>query len=204
MSGGKRVALYVRVSTDGQSTENQRQELQQVAERHGWKVVATYVDRGVSGAKGREQRPQFNALWQAVARREVDLVASWSVDRLGRSLQDLVSFLGELRAKGVDLYLHQQGLDTSTPAGKAMFQMMGVFAEFERAMIVERVKAGLQRARKEGRVGGRPRVPSRIEERARQLLAEGTGIRKTAELLGIGVSVVQRLRAEAAYVKHAR
>ena len=83
----KRVALYVRVSTDGQTTDNQRQELDTVAKRHGWKVVATYADKGISGSKGREQRPGYNALWQAVSRREVDLVAAWSVDRLGRSLQ---------------------------------------------------------------------------------------------------------------------
>ncbi|MBI1210457.1 MAG: resolvase [Alphaproteobacteria bacterium] len=195
MGKSKRVALYVRVSTDGQSTDNQRQELEQVAERHGWSVVAVFSDRGVSGARGRNKRPGYDALWQAVARREIDLVAAWSVDRLGRSLQDLVNFLSELRAKGVDLYLHQQGLDTSTPAGKAMFQMMGVFAEFERAMIVERVKAGLRRARKEGRVGGRPRVDERKERRAREMLASGVGMRKIAAVVGIGVSVVQRIKA---------
>jgi DNA invertase Pin-like site-specific DNA recombinase len=193
---GKRVGLYVRVSTDGQSTENQRQELERVARRHGWKIVATFADRGISGAKGRDQRPGYNALCQAISRRDIDLVAAWSVDRLGRSLQDLVSFLGELKAKGVDLYLHRQGLDTSTPAGKAMFQMMGVFAEFERAMIVERVKAGLIRARKEGRVGGRPRVDTRKEQRARDMLAAGAGIRKTATKIGVGVSVVQRIKSE--------
>lgn len=193
----KRVALYIRVSTDGQTTDNQRQELERVAERHGWEVVAVFADRGISGSKGRDERPGYEALWQAVARREVDLVASWSVDRLSRSLQDLVGFLGELKVKGVDLYLHQQGLDTSTPAGKAMFQMMGVFAEFERAMIVERVKAGLRRAKREGRIGGRPRVAALVEERVREMLAAGTGIRKTATVLGIGVSVVQRVRATA-------
>jgi DNA invertase Pin-like site-specific DNA recombinase len=192
----KRVAMYVRVSTDGQTTDNQQQELQKVAERHGWHIVATFADKGISGAKGRDKRPGYEALWQAVSRKEIDLVAAWSVDRLGRSLQDLVSFLGELKAKGVDLYLHQQGLDTSTPAGKAMFQMMGVFSEFERAMIVERVKAGLRRARKEGRVGGRPRIGAKIEERVRKMLADGVGIRKTAKALGVGVSVVQRVKYE--------
>ncbi len=193
----KRVAIYVRVSTDGQSVDNQRLDLEKAAERHGWIVVDVYTDRGISGAKGREQRPGFDALCKAIARREVDLVASWSVDRLGRSLQDLVGFLSELKAKGVDLYLHQQGLDTSTPAGKAMFQMMGVFAEFERAMIVERVKAGLKRARREGRVGGRPRVSTQIETQVLALLKAGKGIRATATEAGVGVSVVQRLKAAA-------
>ncbi len=133
----KRVAIYARVSTNGQSVTNQLRELRQVAKRQGWKVVGEFMDRGVSGAKGRAHRPQFDKLCQAATRREIDLIMSWSVDRLGRSLQHLVTFLGEIHAKGVDLYLHQQGVDTSTPAGKALFQMCGVFAEFERAMIQE-------------------------------------------------------------------
>ena len=138
----KRVALYLRVSTSEQTTRNQRRELHAVAERHSWHIVATYEDAGVSGAKGRDERPGFDQLMMAVARREIDMVAAWSVDRLGRSLTDLLSFLTDLHAKGVDLFLHQQGLDTSTPSGRAMFQMLGVFAEFERAMIRERVMAG--------------------------------------------------------------
>jgi len=130
----KRVALYTRVSTSGQTVENQRRELAAVAKRHGWRVVSTFKDQGVSGAKGRDRRPGYDQLCNGIARREFDMVAAWSVDRLGRSLQDLVGFLGELHAKGVDLYLHQQGIDTSTPAGKALFQMLGVFAEFSRPL----------------------------------------------------------------------
>jgi len=114
----KRVALYVRVSTDHQTIKNQERELQAVAERHGWQVVAVFKDQGISGAKGRDGRPGLDKLLQAVARKEVDMVAAWSVDRLGRSLQDLVHILQELHAKGVDLFLHQQGLDTSTPSGR--------------------------------------------------------------------------------------
>ena len=128
------------------SAPSRRRELDAVASRHDWKIVATFADEGISGTKSRDQRPGFDQLCQGVARREFDQAAAWSVDRLGRSLKDLVMFLGELHAKGIDLYLHQQGLDNSTPAGKAMFQMMGVFAEFERAMIVERVNASLARA----------------------------------------------------------
>ncbi len=140
MSKPRNVALYARVSTDGQSTENQLRELRAAIARHGWSIVAEYVDHSISGAKGRKDRPQFDALLHAVARKEFDMVAAWSVDRLGRSLQDLVSFLGDLQCKKVDLYLHQQALDTSTPSGKAMFGMLGVFAEFERAIIQERVQ----------------------------------------------------------------
>ena len=155
----KRVALYVRVSTDHQSVKNQEIELQVVAERHGWQVVSVYRDQGISGAKGRDKRPGLDKLLQAVARKEFDLVAAWSVDRLGRSLIDLVGILQEFHAKHVDLYLHQQGIDTTTPSGKAMFQMMGVFAEFERSIIHERVMAGLARAKAEGiHLGRRPTV----------------------------------------------
>ncbi len=141
----KRVAIYARVSTDrSQTVENQLRELQEVAQRQGWIVTDIFTDEGISGAKGRDKRPGFDALLKAIARREVDLVAAWAVDRIGRSLPHLVGFLGDIQAKGVDLYLHQQGLDTSTPSGRMLFQMLGVFADFERAMIRERILAGLR------------------------------------------------------------
>jgi DNA invertase Pin-like site-specific DNA recombinase len=101
----------------------------------------------------------FDRLHTAIVRREIDMVATWSVNRLGRSLQDLVAFLAELQASRCELYLHQQGLDTSTPAGRALFGTLSVFADFERAMIVERTKAGLARARAQGKLIGRPKVP---------------------------------------------
>jgi DNA invertase Pin-like site-specific DNA recombinase len=191
----KKVALYSRVSTDNQTTENQLLELREVAARNGWVVVQEFTDQGISGAKGRDQRPAFDALIKAAMRKEFDLIASWSVDRLGRSLQDLVAFLSDIHAKQVDLYLHQQGMDTSTPSGKALFQMMGVFAEFERAMIQERVKAGLQRAKAQGKRLGRPTVTPDIEDRILALREQGMGKIKIAKTLGIGVSVVQRLTA---------
>ncbi len=188
-------AIYARVSTDGQTTENQLLELRQVALRMGWDVVAEYVDHGISGAKGRDKRPQFDALCKGAIRREFDIVMAWSVDRLSRSLQHLLTFLGEVHAKDVDLYLHQQGIDTTTPAGKAMFQMCGVFAEFERAMIQDRVKAGLARAVARGTRLGRPPVSARIETKIRAARREGKGIRKIAAEVGVGVSVVQRIVA---------
>ena len=196
-SKARRAALYARVSTGGQTVENQLRELRAVAERHGWQIVAEFSDKGISGAKGREQRPGLDKLLQAVARREVDIVLSWSVDRLGRSLQGLLSFLAELHAKGVDLYLHQQGLDTSTPAGKALFQMMGVFSEFERAIIRERVRSGLERAKAQGKVLGRRRNddPQRLAS-VQRLRKKGVGIGKIARTLGIGASYVQRVVAE--------
>lgn len=191
----KRVAIYLRVSTKEQTTENQRRELEVVAQRAGWDVVSVFEDAGVSGAKGREKRPAYDALLKAVARREVDLVAAWSVDRLGRSMQDLVSFLEDLKGHGADLYLHQQALDTTTPSGRALFGMMAVFAEFERAMIQERVHAGLSRAKAQGKKLGRPTLSGDIEAKVRTLRAEGMGVVKVAKSLGIGVSAVQRIDA---------
>ena len=196
----KRVALYARVSTDGQSVENQLEELREVAHRHGWHVVATFADRGISGTKGREGRPEFDKLLKSIARRDVDMVAAWSVDRLGRSLQHLVPFLSDLQSKGVDLFLLRQGLDTSTPSGWAMFQMLGVFAEFEAAMIRERVRAGVARAKrkgtKSGRPIGRPKLDAKRESAVRKALGAGAGILKVAKALSVGTGTVARIAAD--------
>ena len=189
----KRVALYIRVSTSKQDTENQRRELEAVADRSGWKIVEVYEDAGISGAKGRDQRPGLDAMMKAVNAKEFDMVATWSVDRLGRSLTDLLSILQGLHEKGGGLFLHQQGLDTTTTAGKAMFQMLGVFAEFERGIIRERVNAGLARARAKGTKLGRRRVTPTVEARILELRSEGYGILKIGRKLGIGTSVVQRV-----------
>ena len=193
----KRVAIYTRVSTsDGkQTTENQLRDLHMMAERMGWTVVAHFTDEGISGARGREKRPGLDALLKGITRREFDMVAAWSVCRLGRSLQHLISLLGDLDARGVDLYLHVQALDTSTPSGKAMFQMLGVFAEFERAMISERVKAGLARS---ARKGGRPRLDADKAEQIRRSLARGTSINATAKKLRVGVGTVHRMKQQMA------
>lgn len=194
-----RVAIYSRVSTDKQTTANQERELREIAEREGWEIVETYRDAGISGAKGRDARPAFDALCKDATRRRFDLIMAWSVDRLGRSLQDLVAFLTEVHAAGVDLFLHQQGLDTRSPAGKAMFQMMGVFAEFERAMIRERVNAGLARARGEGKTLGRPKTPPEIEKAIAKALKSGAlGMHKIAALHGVGTGTVQRIAKEIA------
>ena len=187
----KRVAIYLRVSTDQQTTDNQKLELEAIADRLGWNIVAILADHAISGAKGRDQRPAFNQLMTMVTRKEIDMVACWSVDRLGRSLQHLVAFLGEINARGVDLYLHTQGLDTSTPAGRAMFSMLSVFAEFERAILRERVMAGLARSTKRS---GRPPLDADKERRARKLLANGQSINATAKKLRIGVATVHRLK----------
>src|SRR3954454_25166071 len=193
----KRAAIYLRVSTSGQTTENQRRELQIVATQRGWKVVAEYEDAGISGAKGRDKRPGFDRMLKDATAGRFDIVAAWSVDRLGRSLQDLIGFLSELHSTGRDLYLHQQAIDTSTPSGKAMFQMLGVFAEFERGMIRERVNAGLARAKAKGVKLGRRRIDPKLEQRIRDLRRDGIGILSIGAKLGIGTSTVQRVVAEA-------
>jgi DNA invertase Pin-like site-specific DNA recombinase len=175
----KRIAIYARVSTDSQTVANQLQELQAVAERQGWIIVQTFTDAGISGAKGRDQRPGYDALLRGVARKDFDMIASWSVDRLGRSLPDLVSFLASIQEKGVDLYLHQQGLDTSTSAGRAMFGMLSVFADFERSMIRERILSGLRRTTKKS--GRKPMAEDRVQA-IKGSLANGVGIRAAARL----------------------
>ncbi len=194
----RKVAIYARVSTDHQTTENQLRELREVAGRNGWEVTMEYVDQGISGAKGRDKRPAFDALIKDAVRKQFDVIAAWSVDRLGRSLTDLLGFLDDIHAKGIGLYLHQQGVDTTTPSGKALFQMVGVFAEFERAMIQERVKAGLARARAQGKTLGRPKVNKSIEAEILQLRKDGIGQLKIARTLGVGTGTVQRVFREAA------
>ena len=198
MKKHKRVGLYLRVSTDEQTVENQKRELAAVARRSGWRIVATFTDNGISGSHGRDKRPGLDNLMKAATRREFDLVAAWSVDRLGRSLQHLTALLNDLHSLGLDLYLHQQSLDTTTPSGRAMFGMLSVFAEFERAIIRERVMAGLKRARERGRVGGRPKVRPAIERKVHELRERGFGMIKIGKQLGIGTSAVQRILREAA------
>ncbi|WP_419321487.1 recombinase family protein [Caulobacter sp. ErkDOM-E] len=190
----KRAALYVRVSTDQQTVENQLLILNEVAARSGWTIVQTFADEGISGAKGRDKRPGFDALLKAVARREVEIVASWSVDRLGRSLSDLVAFLSDVRGQGCDLYLHQQAIDTSTPSGRMLFQMLGVFAEFERAIITSRIIAGQERSRAKGTRFGRPPVAPIRLDRVRKALSDGMSIRAVAKATGVSTATVMRTK----------
>lgn len=160
----KRAALYLRVSKHDQTIDNQRIELERVAAAKGWKIVSVFKDEGISGSFGRGVRSQYDAMLKKGVQAQHDVVMAWDVSRLSRSLADLVTTLDELHACGIDLYLHQQAIDTTTPAGKAMFQMCGVFAEFERGILSERVKAGLERARKEGKTLGRPLVVANIKK----------------------------------------
>jgi DNA invertase Pin-like site-specific DNA recombinase len=191
-----RAALYLRVSTTDQDTARQELELRTAAASRGWEIVEVYSDDGISGSKGREKRPAFDRLHQDATRGKFDIVMSWSVDRLGRSLQDLVGFLSEIHAAGVELFLYQQALDTTTPSGKAMFQMLGVFAEFERSIIVERVRSGIAKAKangtKSGNPIGRPRVSEALKERIRDAYKAGSiGMRGLAKKFGVSLGTVQ-------------
>ncbi len=197
-----RAAIYLRVSTGEQTVENQRRDLEAAAAQRGWEVVATYADEGISGSKGRDKRPGLDGMLKDATRGKFDVAMCWAVDRMGRSLPDLIATMQELHGAKVDLFLHQQAMDTTTPAGRAMFGMMGVFAEFERSMIVARVKAGMDRAKAAPRAGakaiGRPKVSSDTEAAIRAHLAAGTGVVKVARLVGVGVGTVQRVKASAA------
>jgi DNA invertase Pin-like site-specific DNA recombinase len=210
MGKPKRVALYVRVSTDHQSVENQIRELKEVAERRGWTVIEVYRDAGISGSKGRDKRPGLDAMLKDANRRKFDVVMAWAIDRLGRSLIDLLGTIEHLQEVGVDLYLDQQHIDTTTPTGKLLFQITGAFAEFERSMIRQRIRAGLSvikekiardgkftsKAGKVRRKLGRPGAgPDKIEQ-ARRELAKGLGIVKVAREVGLGVGTVHRLKRE--------
>ena len=193
----KRVALYLRVSTDEQTTDNQRLVLAAVAQRSGWEVVEVYEDHGISGATGRDKRPALDKLMQDATRRRFDIVAAWSIDRMGRSVHTVSAIMAELEALGIAQYYQQQAIDTMTPSGKAMVQMCLVFSELERGMMQERIKAGLSRAKangtKSGKAIGRPRVTEAVEQAVLRLRAEGKGIRKIAREVGIGTGTVQRL-----------
>ena len=178
--------IYARVSTKGQSTERQVEELRAVAEKSGWDIADVKIDHGISGSKGRQQRPALDETLKSITQRKADRVLVWSVDRLGRSLQDLVSTLNDIKAAGADLYIHQQAIDTSTPAGKALFGMLGIFAEFEREIIRERVVSGLDRAKANGvRLGRKPVAPI-IVKKVKELRA--TGMTQTAIAKSVGIS----------------
>jgi DNA invertase Pin-like site-specific DNA recombinase len=196
-----RAVLYLRVSTNEQTTDNQERELRLSATRMGHEIVEVYLDHAISGSKGRDKRPGFDRLHKDASRRKFDLVMAWSVDRLGRSLQHLVAFLEHLRDCKIDLFLHQQGLDTTTSAGRMMFGMLSVFAEFEKAMIRERVTAGMKRAKergtKTGKAIGRPKIAETTRNAIRDAYnAKGKGLRAVAEQFRVSNETVRRCLRE--------
>jgi DNA invertase Pin-like site-specific DNA recombinase len=197
-TSGMRAAIYLRVSRDDQTTENQRPVLERVAGHRGWLIVQTYEDQGISGAKGRDQRPAFDRVLKDAVRRKFDILMVWSIDRLGRSVLHVANALAELDAAGIRLYCDREGIDSSTPMGRAMIQMASVFGEQERSMLRSRVLAGLERVRAQGGKLGRPKVPPKVEDAIRTHLIAGNGILKVAGLVGCGSGTVQRVKREMA------
>jgi DNA invertase Pin-like site-specific DNA recombinase len=193
MVKAKRVAIYLRVSTGDQTVENQLQALERVAVHRGWQVVETYTDRGISGSKGRDKRPALDKMLKDAQRGRFDLIAAWSLDRLGRSVVHLVNMLAELTDQGVGVYLDQQNIDSSTAAGKAMLGMCAVFAEFERSTIVERVKAGMKRAAKAGTHCGRPTLPDATRQAIIKALVPGAKYRAIGKQLDVSDATVRRV-----------
>lgn len=190
-----RVVIYGRVSTNDQTTDNQIYKLKEIIENRNWKLVDTYTDEGISGSKGRDKRPEFNRLCEDMVKGKFDKILVWDVSRLGRSLQDLVMFLNDLNSVDVGLYIHQSGLDTSTPSGRMMFQMVGVFSEFERSMISERVKTGLERVKKQGKkLGRKATITNKIKNNILELLNEGKPYSYIANELNVSKATVCRLK----------
>jgi DNA invertase Pin-like site-specific DNA recombinase len=190
-SSTRRAAIYARVSTSSQTVENQIAELREVASRNGWYITIELTDSGVSGSKGRDQRPAFNDLIRRATRREFDIVLVWAIDRLGRSIQQLVEFMNELQWQGIDLYSHQQALNTATPAGRMVFSIFSALGEYERELIRERIIAGQRRARSQGVKIGRPsKMNDAVRTSVRLLRDKGMSIREIAKRLEIGVGTV--------------
>ena len=197
----KRACCYCRISTTnkGQTTDNQNRQLWDVAKQKGYEVTHQFADE-VSGAKGRKQRQGYDEMIKSATRGEFDIVMVWSVDRLGRDLKELITFLDEMNALGIDLYIHTQGLDSTTPTGRMMFQMCGVFAEFERELLKSRVRAGQERAIAQGKKIGRPStINDGLKNTIKYLRNEqNLGIRKIATDLNVGVGTVYKVIKEVA------
>lgn len=186
----KRAAIYCRVSTTDQTCDNQLHDLREYVRARGWTDVTEFVDTGVSGAK--ERRPALDRLMVAVRARKVDVVVVAAFDRFGRSVRHLVTALEVFRHLGVKFISLRESIDTGSPLGQAVFTIIAAIAQLERSLITERVKAGLRRAKAEGKRLGRPRL--RVDERAvARVAAEGLSVREAAKLLGVSPSSYVRL-----------
>ena len=189
-----RCVIYSRVSTNDQSVSNQLKVLREIADKKGLNIVREISDEGISGAKGRDEREGFDELIKGAIRKEFDIILVWDVSRLGRSLKDLVSFLEDVQSAKCDLYIHQSGIDTSTASGKMMFGMLSVFSEFERSMIRERVIAGQQRAKAEGKhIGRKTNVTDGTVNAVKHMRENNVPIKRIAKDLHIGVGTVYKI-----------
>lgn len=191
---GTRVAIYARVSTSDQTTEQQLTALHEAATASGFVLTRDYIDNGISGSKGRKDRPGLDALMFDAEEGKFDMVMVWALDRAFRSVADAANCMTEWKQLGIHYYDHIHRIDTSTPGGEMVFHIIAAVAQFERTMISERTKAGLARARKAGRVGGRPMVGDERETQVRDMLRQGIGIRHIVNSVGVGFSVVYRIK----------
>src|SRR5210317_482035 len=195
----KKAVIYSRVSTNEQTVDNQLKVLREVAKKRGLEVVREISDEGISGATGRDVRKGFDELIKGSIKNEWDIILVWDVSRLGRSLKHLLSFLEDIQSANCDMYIHQSGIDTSTPSGKMMFGMLSVFSEFERSMIRERVIAGQQRAKAQGKhIGRKTNVNDGIITAVYQLRQNNVPIKRIAKDLQIGVGTVYKILDEVA------
>jgi DNA invertase Pin-like site-specific DNA recombinase len=188
-------AIYVRVSTKSQDTDNQLQPLKEYAQRCGYEVVGVYEDKGVSGIKS--SRPSLDMMVLDARRRRFSMILAWSIDRVGRNMTHLCSFVDEMNQLGVNLYFHQSSIDTTTSVGKMFFHIISSVASFERELIRERVIAGLERAKSNGVVLGRPTQMNEGMKSAIKILKEkGVGVRETCRQLGIGSATYYKVVRE--------
>lgn len=190
----EKVVIYLRVSTDKQETENQLIPLKEYANKMNYEIVNVYKDEGISGSKGRDQRPQLDEMLKAANKNQFSKILCYDISRLGRSLKDLVNILNDLNVMKIDMYFFTQGIDTSTSQGKTMFQLMGVFAEYERQIIIARVNSGLLRAKEQGKKLGRPTsINQSLISAVKMLREKGIGIRKIATELQIGIGTTMKI-----------
>jgi DNA invertase Pin-like site-specific DNA recombinase len=190
------VALYCRVSTRDQTVANQQMALRDGAQARGHVIVAEYLDEGISGSKGRDKRPGLDRMLGDAVGAKFDVLACTEISRLGRSLAHFVQTVAELRALGIDLYLHRQAIDSTTPAGRMQLNVFASMAEYVRELTIERTREGMERARRQGKHLGRPRVSAHKQERIRALLAAGTSLSRAQRIARVGKSTVIRIRDE--------
>jgi len=185
----KRIAIYARVSTDRQSTESQLNALREYAGKRAWAISKEYIDEGYTGSN--TKRPAFNAMMADARKRKFDVLLVYKLDRLSRSLKDLITTLDDLKSMGIDFISYDNGLDTTTPTGRLIFNVVGAVAEFEKDIIRERVRAGLENAKRKGKRLGRPPVSSHLVDEAKKLRSEGMSFRQIGKQLGIPESTVR-------------
>jgi DNA invertase Pin-like site-specific DNA recombinase len=186
----KTVAIYARVSTDRQKVDMQTRALRDFVNRSGWKIFNEYKDQGYTGTN--TKRPAFAEMMHEARKRKFDILLVWKLDRLSRSLKDLINTLDELRSLGIHFISYENDLDTTTPTGKLVFQIIGAVAEFEKEIIRERVRAGLENARQKGKRLGRPSINIEILESASILRKQGLSFRKIEKQLGVGEGTIRK------------